>query len=124
MKTTPPAYSTNTCAYDQRLGQFPSADIMVQNPENQNYNRYAYYLNNPLKYTDPSGYLASNGNNNYLNDNDPSKIFASFETSDFRIWGWQTILHDLESFIRKYWRRYSHLGYVNGLLYDVYSLKK
>ena len=30
-------------------------DNFVQQPENtQNYNRYAYVLNNPLKYTDPA----------------------------------------------------------------------
>lgn len=33
-----------------------SPDNFVQNPSNsQNYNRYAYVLNNPLKYTDPDG---------------------------------------------------------------------
>ncbi len=33
-----------------------SPDNYVQNPENtQNYNRYSYCMNNPLKYVDPSG---------------------------------------------------------------------
>ncbi len=33
-------------------------DNFIQQPENtQNYNRYTYVLNNPLKYTDPSGEL-------------------------------------------------------------------
>ena len=33
-------------------------DNFIQQPENtQNYNRYAYVLNNPLMYTDPSGEL-------------------------------------------------------------------
>ncbi|MDY0090374.1 MAG: hypothetical protein RBR78_08400 [Flavobacteriaceae bacterium] len=33
-----------------------SPDNFVQDPHNtQNYNRYAYVLNNPLLYTDPSG---------------------------------------------------------------------
>jgi RHS repeat-associated protein len=42
--------------YDPLLGRFLSPDPYVQAPENpQNYNRYAYCLNNPLKYTDPSG---------------------------------------------------------------------
>ena len=44
--------------YDPRLGRFLSPDPYVQSPYNsQNYNRYSYCLNNPLKYTDPSGKL-------------------------------------------------------------------
>ena len=43
--------------YDPIIGRFLSADPLVQAPENtQSYNRYAYVWNNPLKYTDPSGY--------------------------------------------------------------------
>jgi len=42
--------------YDPRQGRFLSPDPFVQAPSNpQNYNRYSYCLNNPLKYTDPSG---------------------------------------------------------------------
>ena len=42
--------------YDPRLGRFLSPDPYVQAPYNsQNYNRYSYCLNNPLKYTDPTG---------------------------------------------------------------------
>ncbi|MCX6155724.1 MAG: RHS repeat-associated core domain-containing protein, partial [Candidatus Kapabacteria bacterium] len=42
--------------YDPALGRFLSTDNYVQSPGNpQNYNRYSYCLNNPLKYTDPSG---------------------------------------------------------------------
>lgn len=42
--------------YDSRLGRFLSPDPFVQVPTDpQNYNRYSYCLNNPLKYTDPSG---------------------------------------------------------------------
>lgn len=42
--------------YDAKLHRFLQPDNFVQQPENtQNYNRYAYVLNNPLKYTDPSG---------------------------------------------------------------------
>ncbi len=38
------------------LGRMLSPDNYVQDPSNaQNYNRYAYVLNNPLKYVDPSG---------------------------------------------------------------------
>ena len=42
--------------YDPQLGRFLSPDNYVQMPDNsQNFNRYSYCLNNPLKYTDPSG---------------------------------------------------------------------
>jgi RHS repeat-associated protein len=42
--------------YDPHLGRFLSPDAFVQAPTNpQNYNRYSYCLNNPLKYTDPTG---------------------------------------------------------------------
>lgn len=42
--------------YDPRLGRFLSPDPYVQDASNpQNFNRYSYCLNNPLKYNDPSG---------------------------------------------------------------------
>jgi RHS repeat-associated protein len=44
--------------YDPTLGRFLQADPFVQEPKNsQNYNRYSYVLNNPMSYTDPSGYF-------------------------------------------------------------------
>ncbi len=48
----------NGRVYDPQLGRFLSADPHVQAPySSQSYNRYAYAMNNPLKYTDPSGYF-------------------------------------------------------------------
>jgi len=42
---------------DPLVGRFLNADPYVQMPDfSQNYNRYTYCLNNPLKFTDPSGY--------------------------------------------------------------------
>ena len=47
----------NGRVYDPFLARFLSPDPFVQAPEySQNYNRYSYALNNPLKYTDPSGF--------------------------------------------------------------------
>jgi RHS repeat-associated protein len=44
--------------YDPVLGRFMTADPFVQSPANlQGYNRYSYVMNNPLMYTDPSGYF-------------------------------------------------------------------
>ncbi len=50
----------NGRVYDPVIGRFISADPTIQFPYNQqSYNRYSYVLNNPLKYTDPSGYSAT-----------------------------------------------------------------
>ena len=44
--------------YDPTIGRFLSPDNCVQLPENsQSFNRYSYCINNPLKYTDPTGQL-------------------------------------------------------------------
>jgi RHS repeat-associated protein len=48
--------SGNGRIYDPVLGRMLSPDNYVQSPYNsQSYNRYSYVMNNPLKYTDPSG---------------------------------------------------------------------
>ena len=48
----------NARLYDPLLGRFLSPDPYVQAPDfTQNYNRYIYCLNNPLKFTDVSGEL-------------------------------------------------------------------
>ena len=47
----------NGRVYDPFLGRFLSADSVIEAPQLlQSYNRYSYVLNNPLKYTDPSGH--------------------------------------------------------------------
>ncbi|MBO4584989.1 MAG: hypothetical protein J5675_00095 [Bacteroidales bacterium] len=49
----------NARLYDPVLGRFLSPDPYVQSPDlSQNFNRYAYALNNPLKYTDETGEFA------------------------------------------------------------------
>lgn len=43
--------------YDPLLGRFLSADPFIQDPGNsQSLNRYSYCLNNPMAFTDPTGY--------------------------------------------------------------------
>ena len=47
--------------YSPKLGRMLSPDPVTQAPESgQNYDRYTYALNNPLKYTDPSGFSNAN----------------------------------------------------------------
>jgi RHS repeat-associated protein len=46
----------NARLYDPLIARVLSPDNYVQDPNNaQNYNRYSYCYNNPLKYTDPDG---------------------------------------------------------------------
>ena len=43
--------------YSPKLGRMLSPDPVTQAPENgQNYDRYTYAFNNPMKYMDPTGY--------------------------------------------------------------------
>ena len=50
-------YNMNGRLYDPAVGRFLNADPYVQMPDyTQNFNRYSYCLNNPLRYTDISGY--------------------------------------------------------------------
>jgi RHS repeat-associated protein len=43
--------------YDPFTGRFLSADPFIQSPlDGQSYNRYSYVLNNPLSFTDPTGF--------------------------------------------------------------------
>lgn len=52
----------NGRTYDPWLGRFMQADPVVQDAMNgQNLNRYSYVLNNPMRYTDPSGYYWFDG---------------------------------------------------------------
>jgi RHS repeat-associated protein len=46
----------NARYYDSLLGRFVQADTVTPGMNSQAYNRYAYVINNPLKYTDPTGH--------------------------------------------------------------------
>jgi RHS repeat-associated protein len=59
-------YNMNGRLYDPLVGRFLNVDNNIQNPTfTQNYNRYSYCLNNPLKYTDLSG---NNTYKQYMDD--------------------------------------------------------
>ncbi len=52
----------NGRVYAPELGRFLSPDPYVQVPETaKGFNRYAYVFNNPLSFTDPSGFYAHGG---------------------------------------------------------------
>jgi RHS repeat-associated protein len=48
--------------YDPSLGRFIQPDTLVPNPgDAAAFDRYAYVLNNPLKYRDPTGHCSTSG---------------------------------------------------------------
>jgi RHS repeat-associated protein len=50
----------NARYYIDSIGRFASADTIVPDPANpQSYNRYAYSLNNPVRYLDPTGHVVT-----------------------------------------------------------------
>jgi len=60
-------YDYNARYYDPALGRFIQADTIVPSPANpQSLNRYAYVLNNPLRYTDPMGHFEEDAIKDYL----------------------------------------------------------
>ena len=87
------------------LGRFASADTIVPDPASpQSYNRFAYALGNPLKFTDPSGHGVQEdywtggpggaGGNSGLIETDPNIAWVrlSFELLD----GWDLNLGNLD----------------------------
>ncbi len=66
--------------YDPLVGRMLSPDIVIQDPEySQSYNRYSYCFNNPLRFTDPSGYVVR-GRNDVLNPYFLYYDFSSFSS--------------------------------------------
>jgi hypothetical protein len=72
--------------YDPQVSRFLSPDPLIQAPGyTQSFNRYAYGWNNPLWYTDPTGYFNTEQHNpgNY----NPDPEVSNFWTSGFHNFG-------------------------------------
>lgn len=73
--------------YDPLVGRFVSADTIVPDPvDPQAFNRYSYGLNNPVKYTDPTGHVACDDDN--CNSRDEAVAMTS-SAATMRYVNWQ-----------------------------------
>jgi RHS repeat-associated protein len=76
--------------YDPKLHRFLMPDNNIQDPYNsQNYNRYGYVLNNPLKNTDPTGETCNCPENNGPSDGQQTFIgnAALYIKNNWDNWG-------------------------------------
>ncbi len=73
--------------YDPKIHRFLQPDENIQDPTNtQNYNRYGYCMNNPTRYTDPSGEfweIAATIFNAYVHG-----VVATGQANPFK-WSWR-----------------------------------
>ncbi|WP_346836423.1 RHS repeat-associated core domain-containing protein [Microbulbifer sp. SAOS-129_SWC] len=71
----------NGRAYDYNLGRFLSVDPFISMPENsQAYNPYSYVMNNPLRYTDPTGYVVNLPSTNIsVSDNTGQQVKSAID---------------------------------------------
>jgi len=95
-------YFYNARYYDPVLGRFTQADTIVPNPANpQTLNRYSYALNNPMRYTDPTGYEATLPGGlqfdpaYYTQTPDPSSSFLSTNFTSANPYGLDLSVPDL-----------------------------
>jgi RHS repeat-associated protein len=64
---------------DAILGRFLSPDPHIPDPSDaQSYNRYSYVTNNPLPYTDPTGFFSLGDLLNPFSNSNPLNPFGSF----------------------------------------------
>ena len=92
---------------DAITGVFLSADPYISEPGNpQNYNRYSYVLNNPLSFTDPSGYrrvkvkrprLVKKQSAVYPSDLDSDPKETDIAWNYYYEWEWETVVIDIPS---------------------------
>ena len=85
--------------YDPAVGRFISADTLVPNPGNpQGLNRYAYALDNPLRFSDPTGRFSEDEIMKYLGVKTWDDVLAMFgEEGRFAgMWGWLETLRQAE----------------------------
>lgn len=102
----------NARLYDPYIGRFLAPDPYVQDPDNpQALNRYAYALNNPLRYTDESGEFI--GIDSWLiglftgGIKKANRMFLN----DMKIWGGLFNFDNNKSILGRIWEVVSRLTY-------------
>lgn len=121
----------NARLYDPAIGRFLSPDPFVQMPENsQNFNRYSYALNNPLKYKDKSGKwfiiddFVIGCIRGLWNGKNILKTGYKQAANSFKIWEGLFTLDSNKNFLEKTWEFISRFTYqspqtIFGLLYGL-----
>ena len=96
----------NGRCYDPLTSHFLSVDAYVQDPTNaQAFNRYAYCAYNPLRYTDPTGWVYGSGSYNYVNPNINTSAHTQYYSNDPNDVLWGRSVHPCGN---------SSSGYING----------
>jgi len=98
-------YDFNARFYDPFLGRFVSPDPIVPEPETpQAFNRYAYALNNPQRYTDPTGHFSEEEIMAAFGVSTWGEVLAFFmEGSGHPLegrWGWLEVLRQAHQYSR------------------------
>lgn len=99
--------------YDPSIGRFAQADIIIPGTGNsQAWDRYAYTLNNPVRYTDPSGHRCMNDNDKPTPcDDDPVKLTTSNDCSKI---AWDGYCYTGSQMVKLYSWYVTHPGYWNN----------
>jgi len=96
----------NGRCYDPMTSHFLSVDAYVQDPTNaQAFNRYAYCAHNPLRYTDPTGWLCSNPNPIRQSNSANYNAETTWQSDDINDVLWGRSVHPCAN---------SSSGYING----------
>ncbi len=92
-------YFYNARYYDPGLARFTQPDTIVPDPgDPQSLNRYSYAGNNPLRYTDPSGFFSEDEIMKYLHVDNWDAVLAMFnDGGQFAgAWGFLEVLRQAE----------------------------
>ena len=104
----------NGRCYDPLTSSFLSVDAYVQDPTSaQSFNRYAYCMHNPLRYTDPTGWLSGTGRSDAPNLNHSHDETARWQSEDINDVLWGRSVHPCETG-NPYWMNSTATTYSQG----------